>query len=82
MIACFFLQAYYVENINAGLAEGAEALHQVTSDLLHIHHHHNRSDHVPVCQVSLSQYTTTELESLLDKLRTATKGETPMCCYI
>ncbi|XP_028258973.1 tRNA:m(4)X modification enzyme TRM13 homolog [Parambassis ranga] len=44
--------AYYVENINAGPAEGGEAPHQG----------------------SLSQYTTAELESLLDKLRTATKG--------
>ncbi|XP_040897234.1 tRNA:m(4)X modification enzyme TRM13 homolog [Toxotes jaculatrix] len=43
---------YYVENVNAGPADGDE----------------------PVQQVSLSEQSRTEVESLLDKLRTAVRG--------
>eukprot|EP00064_Thunnus_orientalis_P017092 superscaffoldBa00003539_g17169 len=51
---------YYVENINAGSADGDETLQQVTPPLL---------------QVCLCERSRTQLQSLVDKLKTAATGE-------
>ncbi|KAF3834598.1 hypothetical protein F7725_027156 [Dissostichus mawsoni] len=53
-------QVYYVENINAGPADGDETLQQV----------------------SLCDLSRTQLQSLLDKLKTAATGESTFTCEL
>lgn len=68
-----------MENVNAGSADGEDTLQQVQSDPLLLLTHCEASTLVTpgahLLQVSLCERSRTELESLLDKLKTAVRGE-------